>query len=159
LPGLCGTIGSLLVTEAMKLITGTGEPLIGRVLVYDAMRASTREIRFGRDENAPKITELIDYELFCAGDKAPPSITATALIAQLEASSPTLIDVRNPDEREAARIAPSVWVPLPELETGDFVESLAPGTRVTVYCAKGPRSIRATNLLIERGIDAEYLAG
>ncbi|MFC5338989.1 ThiF family adenylyltransferase [Leucobacter denitrificans] len=159
LPGLCGTIGSLLVTEAMKLITGSGEPLIGRVLVYDAMRASTREIRYGRDELAPKITELIDYELFCAGEQAPRSITATELIARLESGRPTLLDVRNADEREAARIVPSIAVPLPELEAGDLVESLEPGARVTVYCAKGPRSIRATNLLKEHGIDAEYLAG
>ncbi len=159
LPGLCGTIGSLLVTEAMKLITGTGEPLIGRVLVYDAMRASTREIRYGRDESAPKITELIDYELFCAGDRAPRSITAADLAARLDEEGLTLIDVRNPDEREASRIVPSLAMPLPELESGEYIQSLTPGTRVTVYCAKGPRSIRATNLLRERGIDAEYLAG
>ncbi|UEJ82955.1 ThiF family adenylyltransferase [Brachybacterium halotolerans subsp. kimchii] len=86
LPGLCGTVGSLMATEALKLICGIGRPLIGRVLVYDALAARTREIPFARDPQAQPVTSLVDYELFCAGPDAPPSIGADELAALLRAA-------------------------------------------------------------------------
>lgn len=159
LPGLCGTIGSLLVTEAMKLITGIGNPLIGRVLVYDALAARTREIAYERDETAQPVTELIDYELFCAGDSAPPSVTVEQLAARIGLEGTLLLDVRTAEERDAARIEPSIALTLAEIEAGGSHGALTEGVRVTVYCAVGPRSIRAANILRERGFDAEYLAG
>ncbi|MCZ4136303.1 adenylyltransferase/sulfurtransferase MoeZ, partial [Escherichia coli] len=63
----CGTIGSLLATEALKLIAGLGQPLVGKVLIYDALAASTRTLEYSRDPQAPEISGLIDYVLFCAG--------------------------------------------------------------------------------------------
>lgn len=203
LPGLCGTIGSLLVTEAMKLITGTGEPLIGRVLVYDALRANTREIRYERDPAALPITELQDYELFCAGESAPPGITVEELLERLSLGTVTLIDVRTIEERQTKSISPSAHQPLDLLEaniSGDADEIVGievlsaaildiglpvttvlndavpeaafpnaavldaallipTNSRITVYCAQGPRSIRAAQLLRARGIDADYLIG
>lgn len=160
LPGLCGVIGSLLATEALKLITGIGDLLLGRVLVYDALRANTREIGYERDPHADAVTELVDYELFCAGPAAPPSISAEDLQARVsQNSSEILIDVRGPDERRQLRIEPSLALPLPDLEAGATAGSAGPEEIVTVYCAKGPRSIRAAKLLRERGINARYLAG
>lgn len=159
LPGLCGTIGSLLVTEAMKLITGTGTPLIGRVLVYDALAARTREIAYDRDDTAQPVTALIDYELFCAGASAPPSVTPEELAVRIHHGEALLLDVRTAEEREASRIEPSIALTLAEIEAGGLHDALNRGARVTVYCAAGPRSIRATTILRERGLDAEYLAG
>src|SRR5690606_31976205 len=65
LPSLCTAIGSLLATEVIKIVTGVGEPLLGRVLFYDALTARTREIAYSADPQRPPVTELIDYELFC----------------------------------------------------------------------------------------------
>lgn len=158
LPGLCGTVGTLLATEALKLITGIGEPLIGRVLVYDALAARTRELSYGRDPLAAPVTELIDYERFCAGaDSEPPELAASELAALLVAGeSPLLLDVRNPDERERLRIPGSEALPLAELEAR---ASMIEGP-VAVYCERDPRSIRAARILIERdGIDARFLRG
>lgn len=125
LPGLCGTIGSLLATEALKLIAGIGDPLIGRVLVYDALAARTREISYAADPAAEAVTELIDYELFCGigndSVSAATSVSAAELAAVISESGAagrayTLIDVRTPEERGAERIAGSIGVPLDEIE-------------------------------------------
>lgn len=159
LPGLCGTVGSLLATEAMKLITGIGAPLIGRVLVYDALEARTRELSYERDPLAGPVTELIDYELFCTGPNAPPAIAADELLRELASGGVRLLDVRSAEERERLRIARSEALPLPLLEAGERPNRLASGARVIVYCAKGPRSIRAAKLLRECGIEADYLVG
>lgn len=159
LPGLCGTIGSLLATEALKLITGIGRPLIGRVLVYDSLSAATRELRYERDPEAVPVDRLVDYELFCAGAGAPPSVEPEELLRRLETREVRLIDVRERDERELLRVAPSESLPLSAWETAPPDGAFAPGERVTVYCAKGPRSIRAARMLRERGIEADYLGG
>lgn len=163
LPGLCGTIGSLLATEALKLIAGIGKPLVGKVLIYDALAASTRTLEYSRDPQAAEVTELIDYVLFCAG--ALPEvrgIDATALAEALAGTdAPVLLDVRNDDERAEHHIAGSLFMPLPELEAaieaGAALDQVP--ARVTVYCARGPRSQRAAALLAGRGVDANYLEG
>lgn len=158
LPGLCGTIGSLLATEALKLIAGIGEPLLGRVLIYDSLRAGTRELRFNRDPAAHQVTELIDYELFCAGpDPEPPALTAAEFAALLETKTPpVLLDVRTAEERELLRITGSVSLPIDELERGEAPDD----GPVIVYCERDPRSIRAAKLLIARGrSDVRFLRG
>lgn len=129
LPGLCGTIGSLLATEAMKLIAGVGELLISRVLVYDALAAGTREIRYRRDPAAEPVTGLIDYELFCAGGAAAPaSVDAEQLATELAqelgdeladelaAPAPLVLDVRTPEEHAQSRVIGARLLPLAELE-------------------------------------------
>lgn len=163
LPGLCGTIGSLLATEALKLIAGLGQPLVGKVLIYDALAASTRTLEYSRDPQAPEITGLIDYVLFCAGSlPEAAAIAAEALADALAgADAPVLLDVRNEDERAQQHIAGSLHLPLPQLEaaieSGAELEQIP--ENVTVYCARGPRSQRAASLLATRGIKANYLDG
>lgn len=161
LPGLCGTVGSLLATEALKLITGIGEPLIGRVLVYDALEARTREIGYERDPLAPPVTGLIDYERFCAGPGSPPAMTAAELTRRLEgAGGIPLVDVRMADERAWLRIDPSESLPLEVIEADPRVAERLPREGVVaVYCAEGSRSIRAARILREHGVDARYLSG
>src|SRR5690606_28377725 len=120
LPGLCGTIGSLLATEAMKVITGIGDLLIGRVLLYDALTARTRELTYHRDPGGQAVTGLIDYELFCQGEHPPEGIDPAMLARDLhEGKQLTLLDVRTPEEREQLRITGSRLLPLATLETGN----------------------------------------
>lgn len=163
LPGLCGTIGSLLATEALKLIAGLGQPLVGKVLIYDALAASTRTLEYSRDPQAPEISGLIDYVLYCAGSlPEAESVGAEALADALAgADAPVLLDVRNEDERAQQHIAGSLHLPLPQLEaaieSGAELEQIP--ENVTVYCARGPRSQRAASLLATRGIKANYLDG
>lgn len=163
LPGLCGTIGSLLASEALKLIAGIGTPLVGKVLIYDALAASTRTLEFARDPEGIKVTELIDYVLFCSGSLPEAhSIDAKALAELLtSANTPVLLDVRNDDERAQQHIAGSLHLPLPELEAaieaGADLDQIP--QQVTVYCARGPRSQRAASLLASRGITTNYLEG
>ncbi|MGO1539168.1 MAG: ThiF family adenylyltransferase [Leucobacter sp.] len=163
LPGLCGTVGSLLATEAMKLIVGIGDPLIGRVLLYDSLTARTCELPYRRDPEGEPVTELIDYELFCQGpDPAPPATEAGELVALLrEAAAPRLLDVRSAAERERMHISGSDHMPVDELEqTGSEATLGAFGSPITVYCERDPRSIRAAKILIERGFtDVRYLVG
>ncbi|QIM18874.1 molybdopterin biosynthesis protein MoeB [Leucobacter coleopterorum] len=158
LPGLCGTIGSLLATETLKLIAGIGDPLLGRVVVYDSLRAQTRELAFKREPAAKPVTELIDYELFCAGsDPEPPSVTAAEFLELLhDGGKPALLDVRTVQERERLRILDSDSLPLDEMEAGS-----APVTApAIVYCERDPRSIRAARILIARGNrDVRFLRG
>lgn len=162
LPGLCGTVGSLLATEALKLITGLGDPLIGRVLVYDALTARTREIAYERDLATSPPSGLIDYELFCAGEGGPRAISASELVQRIQSrDGMRLIDVRRPIERELLRVDDAEVVSLLLLEIGGSALDelqLSPGP-VTVFCATEPRSIRAARVLRERGVDARYLSG
>ncbi|TLK54000.1 ThiF family adenylyltransferase [Glutamicibacter sp. V16R2B1] len=163
LPGLCGTIGSLLATEALKLITGIGDPLVGRVLIYDALGASTRTLEYAPDPTAPPVTELIDYELFCAGNlPQPKQLAPEALVAALASQEPPfLLDVRNPQERAALNLRGSHHLPLPQLEAAIDAGSQLPALPETlvVYCARGPRALRAAQLLAGRGITASYVPG
>jgi molybdopterin/thiamine biosynthesis adenylyltransferase/rhodanese-related sulfurtransferase len=185
LPGLCGTVGSLMATEALKLICGIGRPLIGRVLVYDALAARTREIPFARDPQAHPVTGLVDYELFCAGPDAPPSIGADELAALLRAArgagaeagagdcgrAPWILDVRDPEEAARLRIPDAHLLPLAELEARaedpagtDLLAGAAPapGQRgpLVVHCERDPRSVRAARLLAAHGDDdVRYLRG
>jgi len=163
LPGLCGTIGSLLATEALKLIAGNGDPLVGKVLIYDALAASTRTLEFARDPHGTQVTELIDYVLFCSGSlPEAQGISAKSLAELLTApDAPVLLDVRNADERAQQHIAGSLHLPLPELEaaidSGAELDQIP--EKVIVYCARGPRSQRAASLLANRGITTKYLEG
>ncbi len=166
LPGLCGTVGSLLATEALKLITGIGDPLVGRVLLYDALAARTRELPYSRDPAAAPVTGLVDYELFCAGpDPAPPAVSAEELAAELRSGRrPALLDVRSAEERAARRIRGSEGLPLDLLEAGAGPGAGAGGADrgtppLTVYCERDPRSVRAARLLAGRGAEVRYLRG
>jgi molybdopterin/thiamine biosynthesis adenylyltransferase/rhodanese-related sulfurtransferase len=163
LPGLCGTVGSLLATEAMKLITGIGDPLIGRVLVYNSLTARMSEVPYRRDPHRQPVRKLIDYEAFCArSSNVPTRISAVDLAQQLRAGAALrLIDVRTPEERARLRIGGTESMPLAELE--DL--ALDPSAHdfdgpVVLYCEHDPRSIRAARLLLERGaVEVGFLVG
>lgn len=168
LPSVCATVGALMATEVVKVITGVGEPLLGRVTTLDALTGRSREIAYTVIADAPAITRLIDYERFCGFDPVEqqatdaatiPAVTAAELLERLrDGTAVTLIDVREPAETELGRIHDSVLLPLGELLEGAGPE---PGVHpVVVYCERDPRSRRAARVLSERGhTDVAFLAG
>jgi len=161
LPTLCTAVGSFLATEAIKLVTGIGEPLLGRVLVYDALTARTREIAYGVSDETPEITELIDYDLFCGVDAGEDleAISAADLMRRRRASDGMLLlDVREPHEAQARRIPGSVLMPVGELRAGALPERTA--GPLVVYCEQDPRARVAARILRDAGFaDVVYVAG
>ena len=185
MPSTVAVIGSIMTGEAIKILTGIGEPLIGRVLIFDGLTASMRELRYQRDPSAAPITALIDYQAFCGFDDAHPeedSLHDTNTIGPtMDASAPaptpntvdasqlaarhasiarhevTLLDVREPWEAEVAQIADSTLIPLGELPGS--LERIDKTRPVIVYCHHGVRSQRALDLLLSNGFDASHLTG
>ena len=165
LPSLCTAVGSFVATEAIKLLTGIGDPLLGRVLFYDALTARTREIPYAVDETRAPVTTLTDAAPRCTtgsdasdgdGDDVP-RVSAAELLRRVRAGEAVrLLDVRGQDEAALQHIPGDELLPLPSLLGG---ESPAPGAAIVVYCAQGPRSLRAARVLRERGFEAAYLAG
>ncbi|MFN2626172.1 MAG: molybdopterin-synthase adenylyltransferase MoeB, partial [Mycobacteriales bacterium] len=169
---LCATIGSVQVTEAIKVITGIGEPLVGTLLIYDALTMEFRSIRARKDpecaicgKNAT-ITELIDYDAFCgtvspeAADAARGStITATQLKAMFDRGEDfLLVDVREPAERDIVEIPDSVLIPKGELPAR--VAELPQERPVVLYCRSGQRSADALAFLKSAGFaNAQHVAG
>jgi adenylyltransferase/sulfurtransferase len=170
---LPGVIGLLQATEVLKLLLGRGEPLVGRLLVYDALAMEMREFSVPRDPDCavcgerPKITEPIDYEAFCsagsgsAGGRGVQEIDVAELRARLDAGGDLLlIDVREPHEWETARIEGARLIPLGGFE--GRIEELAPWRErpIVVHCHHGGRSRRACELLLARGFSrVENLRG
>lgn len=183
LPSLCVTVGALMAGEVVKLVTGVGTPLLGRVTTIDALTGRSRELTYEAIADAPEITSLIDYELFCglepavaAGseasprqaqdgaarsmqDVADPRISAAELLRRLREGAPMrLVDVREPAEAELRRIEGSELVPLGDLLMG--AEPAEGDGAIVVYCERDVRSRRAVRALAERGhVDVTYLAG
>ena len=160
-----GLIGLLQATEAIKLITGIGECLDGRLLVVDALAMRFRELTLRVDPDRPKIESLIDYRQFCRpASSEMEAITVMELKALLDSAPDViaLVDVRNPAEAEVASIEGSHLVPLASLESGeaiDRVRDLAEGRRLLVHCKLGGRSARAVELLVQQGIAATNVTG
>jgi sulfur-carrier protein adenylyltransferase/sulfurtransferase len=160
LPGLIGVVQA---TETVKLILGVGRPLIGRLLLYDALEMTFREMKVRKNPKCPicgpnpTIHELIDYQEFCgfAGALSTPAaangsaleeIAPRELQALLESKQPPLVlDVRNPEEIAICRIAGSTVIPLPEL--ADRLGELESATSMVVHCKSGVRSAKAIALL------------
>jgi adenylyltransferase/sulfurtransferase len=166
LPTLCTAVGSFLATEAIKLIAGIGEPLLGRVLVYDALTARTREIAYGVSDESPEVTELIDYDLFCGADAGEDleAISAADLLRRMRAGDGMrLLDVREPPEAQARRIPDSVLMPVGELRDGALPDWVLPERTagpLVVYCEQDPRARQAARILRDAGFaDVVYLAG
>ncbi len=163
LPGVCAAIGAILGTEAIKLITGIGRPLIGRVTTYDAWDGSFREVEFDRSPEAGPITKLIDYDAFCgvsAGAEAPiaDEIDSAGLNRRLQSGRVQLVDVREPWEAAIASIDGSQLIPLGTL--GRSLEQLERDQPLVLYCHHGSRSARALGLLRRNGFtQATHLAG
>ena len=162
---LPGFIGVVQATETVKLILDTGRSLIGRLMLYDALEMTVREVKVRKNPKCPMcgpnatIKELIDYEQFCnvrGAEAAVPAAPVEALSAlELKAlfesggPRPFLLDVRNPEEIVICRIAGSTVIPLPELE-GRLGE-LDPSTPMIVHCKSGARSQKAIALLRKHG--------
>lgn len=155
LGAVCGTIGSMMAIEAIKLITGIGESLLGRVQTFDALAGDWREVRVRRGAGRMPVTELIDYDAFCgvAEPSDSRSISAEDLLSR---GTLGLLDVREPFEHEIVHIDGDRLVPLAEL-LGD--PALAGPGPVVVYCKTGVRSARAAEALTSAGIDAVSLRG
>ena len=167
---LPGVIGMLQATEVIKLILGSGEPLIGRLLLFDALEMRFRELKLRKDPACPicgpkrTITELIDYDQFCGvtaesrdsnmsvEKKYYFDITPTELKAKYDRSDQfELLDVRNPDEIEFVTLKNTIEIPVQELpqrvnELKDKMEA-----EIVVYCRSGRRSAEAVKLLREHG--------
>ena len=171
---LPGIIGVIQATETVKIITGAGNTLSGRLLLYNALDMKFRELKLRPNPVRPVIEELIDYEQFCGIPQAKAAeaqqqmeiseMTAPEL-KQLMDSGATdfvLIDVRNPNEYGIAQIPGSVLVPLPDIEQGKGVEKvkeLANGHRLIAHCKMGGRSAKALGILKEAGIEGTNLKG
>ena len=160
-----GLIGMIQATEAIKVITGIGSPLDGRLLVVDALSMRFRELRLQRDPSRAPITELIDYGQVCADRPVSvASISVVELKSMLDgdAGDLVLVDVRNPPEAEVCSIPGARLIPLASIESGEAIgqlRELAAGARLYVHCKAGGRSARAAALLAEQGIEAINVAG
>jgi sulfur-carrier protein adenylyltransferase/sulfurtransferase len=152
-PTTVAVIGSLMATEALKILTGVGTPLIGRVVVFDGLMGGFRELKYARDPDVAPVTELIDYDAFCG----IVSTIAPVEFADVPLSDITVLDVREPWEAEIASLPGSVLAPLATLDA--VVGNLDRMKPVVVYCHLGIRSQAACELLVARGFDARSLAG
>ncbi|CDO10229.1 adenylyltransferase/sulfurtransferase MoeZ [Mycolicibacterium cosmeticum] len=165
---LCASIASVMGTEAIKLITGIGETLLGRLMVYDALDMSYRTIKIRKDPAREKITGLIDYEAFCgvitdeaAAASVGSTVTPLELRELLDSGKPVaLIDVREPVEWEINHIEGAELIPKSALEAGSGLAQL-PQDRVPVlYCKTGVRSAEALAAVKKAGFaDALHLQG
>lgn len=147
LPTVCTVTGGMMAGEALKLLTGIGEPLLGRVVVYDALSGRTREIAYRRAADAPTSRPAA---VAPAAPAPPGDVDPAALAAELASDTPPfLLDVREPWEAAIATIPGSTLIPLGEL--GDRVGELDPAASVVVYCHLGVRSEYAARQLANGG--------
>ncbi len=160
---LPGIIGMLQAIEAIKLILGIGEPLIGRLLHFDALKVKFRELNVRRDAqcpvcgDTPTIFSPIDYEQFCGAqdEETIPAISAHELKRKLDAHEAfELIDVREPFEYEIARIEGARLIPLAEI--AERTEELQREQPIVIHCHSGTRSAQAVRLLQQRGFNNVY---
>jgi molybdopterin/thiamine biosynthesis adenylyltransferase/rhodanese-related sulfurtransferase len=175
---LCASIGSVQVNEAIKLLTGIGEPLLGSLMVYDALEMEYRKLAVRKDPNCaicgenPTITGLIDYEDFCGAvseDAAEAVVNSTISVLQLEewlkersegSRDFVLVDVREPNEREINEIPGSVLIPKGEFLAGEGLQQLPQDKPAVFYCKVGGRS--AEVLAVAKGAgfsDAVHVGG
>ena len=165
---LCASIGSIMVTEAIKLITGIGETLLGRLMVYDALEMTYRTVKVRRDPAAEPITELIDYEAFCgsvsdeaAQAAASHTISAIQLKQKMDAGEDfALIDVRELNEYEIVSIPGSVLIPKGDILSGEALSRIPQDKPVILHCKSGARSAEALAVLHKAGFaDAVHVGG
>ncbi|HEX3390763.1 MAG TPA: adenylyltransferase/sulfurtransferase MoeZ [Streptosporangiaceae bacterium] len=171
---LCASIGSIQVNEAIKLITGIGEPLAGRLMIYDALEMTYRSVKVRKDPECPvcgknpTVTELIDYEEFCGAVSeeaqeaaAGSTITARQLKDMQDAGENIyLVDVREPNEYEIVSIPGSVLIPKGEFLSGAALERLPQDQRVVLHCKSGARSAECLAIVKNAGFsDAVHVGG
>jgi adenylyltransferase/sulfurtransferase len=171
---LCASIGSIQVTEAIKLITGIGEPLVGRLMIYDALEMSYRTLPVRKDPECPvcgkdpTITELIDYEEFCgtvSEDAQQAAAGSTITAGELKAMQDRgdnifLVDVREPNEYEIVSIPGATLIPKGEFLSGAALERLPQDKRIVLHCKSGARSAECLAITKNAGFsDAVHVGG
>ncbi len=171
---LCAAIGSIQVNEAIKLLTGIGEPLVGKLMIYDALEMEYRKLKVRKDPNCalcganPTVTELIDYETFCGAiseEAADAAVGHTISVVQLQEMLKereqgtrdfVLIDVREPNEYEINQIPGAVLIPKGEFLNGNALAELPSvdaGTQVVLHCKSGVRSAECLAIIKGAGYD------
>jgi len=179
---LCASIGSIQVNEAIKLLVGIGDPLVGKLMIYDALEMEYRKLKVRKDPNCalcgenPTVTELIDYEAFCGAiseEAADAAVDATISVTQLEQwlkerdngeRDFVLVDVREQNEYEINQIPGSVLIPKGEFLNGSAMSELSGLTdgakQVVLHCKSGVRSAEALAVLKGAGFaDAVHVGG
>lgn len=178
---LCASIGSIQVNEAIKLVTGIGEPLVGKLMIYDALEMEYRKLKVRKDPNCalcgenPTVTELIDYEDFCgavsdeaaeaAADSTISVTTLEHMIKEREEGSRDflLVDVREPNEAEINQIPGAVLIPKGDFLNGSAFEQLPSsdaGKPIVLHCKTGVRSAEVLAVLKGAGYaDAVHVGG
>jgi molybdopterin/thiamine biosynthesis adenylyltransferase/rhodanese-related sulfurtransferase len=175
---MAGTIGTLQVNEAIKVLTGVGEPLLGTLMVYDALESSFRRVRVRKDPNCaicgpnPTVTELIDYDAFCgtiSSEAAEAARDATISVIDLKAMLDErdagerdflLIDVREPAEYEIVSIPGAVLIPKNDFLLGAALETMPQDKPIVVHCKTGIRSAEVLAVLKGAGFaDAVHVGG
>lgn len=175
---LCASIGSIQVTEAIKVLTGIGEPLLGSLMVYDALEMTYRKLKVRKDPNCAvcgpnaTVTELIDYEWFCGtvSDEAAEAvkdstISVHELKRMLDARAAgeedfVLIDVREPNEYEIVSIPGAILIPKGEFLDGSALAKLPQDKKVVLHCKVGGRSAEALAVVKGAGFaDAVHVGG
>ncbi len=175
---LCASIGSIQVTEAIKVLTGVGEPLVGKLMIYDALEMQYRRVNIRKDPNCalcgpnPTVTELIDYDVFCGAisdEAADAAIDSTISVNDLkemlderEAGKRDfmLIDVREPGEYEIVNIPGAVLIPKGQFLDGSILASLPTDKQIVLHCKGGVRSAECLAVLKDAGFkDAIHVGG
>jgi adenylyltransferase/sulfurtransferase len=153
---LPGVVGLIQATEVVKLILGVGDPLIGRLLLYDALGMSFRELKLRKNPECPvcgpnrTITKLIDYHQFCGVPRPVPEIAPVDVLAKIRNNEPFfLLDVREPKEHAEKNIPQATLIPLGQLPAR--LAEVPRGAEVIVHCKSGMRSAKAVSLLLENG--------
>ncbi len=171
---LCASIGSIQVNEAIKLLIGIGEPLVGRLMIYDALEMNYRRLNIKKDPDCPicgenpTITELIDYDAFCGAVSADAqeaasgsTITAAELKALLDRDEKIfLVDVREPNEYEIVSIPGATLIPKDQFLNGSALERLPQDKRIVLHCKSGARSAECLAVVKNAGFsDAVHVGG
>ncbi|HLU73057.1 MAG TPA: adenylyltransferase/sulfurtransferase MoeZ [Nonomuraea sp.] len=172
---LCASVGSIQVNEAIKLITGIGDPLVGRLMIYDALEMKYRDVKVRKDPECvlcgknPTVTELLeDYEAFCGvlSEEATEAVTGSTITArelkemQDKGEDIFLVDVREPNEYEIVSIPGATLIPKGEFLNGSALEKLPQDKRIVLHCKSGGRSAEALAVVKNAGFnDAVHVGG
>jgi sulfur-carrier protein adenylyltransferase/sulfurtransferase len=171
---LCASIGSIQVNEAIKVITGIGDPLVGRLMIYDALEMNYRSVKVRKDPECPvcgknpTITELIDYEAFCGAvsEEAAEAVQGSTITAKDlknmmdNDENIFVVDVREPNEYEIVSIPGATLIPKGEFLSGAALEKLPQDKRIVLHCKSGARSAEALAVVKDAGFsDAVHVGG
>jgi adenylyltransferase/sulfurtransferase len=168
---LCASIGAIQVNEAIKVLTGIGDPIVGKLMIYDALEMEYRKLKVRKDPNCAlcgdnaTVTDLIDYDYFCgavseealdaAADSTISVVQLDQMIKEKEAGERdfVLIDVREPGEYEINKIPGSVLIPKGEFLNGNALEQLPSDKQIVLHCKSGVRSAECLAIVKGAGYD------